>query len=157
VVTARKSILAVTPYFVPTADLLRALRIAASRGVDVRLLVPRENNHRYAGLAGRALYGELLTAGVRVFERDPPFMHAKALIIDDLAAIVGTANLDVRSLRLNYETNIVVYDVGFVDRLKRVIVEDLAASQELELNTWQDRPLPQQLLENFCSLLTPVL
>ena len=157
IVAARKTLLAVTPYFVPTPDFVRALRSAALRGVDTRLIVPARNNHRFVGMAGRALYDTLLAAGVRIFERPPPFIHAKALIVDDALAIVGTANLDARSLRLNYETNVAIYDSAFIDQLKRLVLEDIAASAELDLATWRRRSLPRQMAENFCHLLAPIL
>ncbi len=157
IVTARRQILAVTPYFVPTGDIVQALRAAAMRGVDVRLIVPEKNNHVYTGLAGRSLYDDLLSAGVRLFERRPPFLHAKALIVDDAFALVGTANLDVRSLRLNYETNLAVYDEVFVNQLKRIMLEDQDCSRELNLADWRGRPLRDRMLENFSGLLTPIL
>jgi cardiolipin synthase len=157
IAAARRQILVVTPYFVPRAELVRALRVAALRGADVRLVVPRENNHAYAGYAGRALYEELLEAGVRVLERRPPFLHAKALVVDDRVAIVGSANLDVRSLYSNYETDVAVYDDAFVGEMKSMILEEIAESDELDLVTWRNRPARARLLENFCSLLTPVL
>ena len=155
--SAQRELLAVTPYLVPTPDILRAFRVAALRGVDVRLVLPLKNNHVYAGMAGRALYDDLLAAGVRIFERPPPFIHAKALIVDDVLAIVGTANLDVRSLRLNYETNIAVFDEAFIRELKRIVLEDLDASRELELGRWRARPGVYRILENACNLLTPIL
>lgn len=154
---ARKQILLVTPYFVPPRDIIRSLRIAALRGVDVRLVVPEENNHFYAGLASRALYEELLQAGVRIFERHPPFMHAKGLIIDDTIAIVGTSNFDFRSLRLNYETDLVVYDDIFVNKLKEIIIEDIAMSSEVYLNEWRKRPVFAKMSENLAYLMMPVL
>jgi len=157
IVLAKKQILAVTPYFVPPADILRALRSAALRGVDVRLVVPKENNHRYAGYASRALYEELLLAGVRIYERRPPFMHAKALIVDGEFALVGTANLDVRSLNLNYETSLAVYSTEFADAMKCIIHEDMDSSDEIILADWQNRPTHRRLLENLASLMTPVL
>ncbi|MFC1461134.1 cardiolipin synthase [Verrucomicrobiota bacterium] len=156
-VSAQRQIFAVTPYFVPTHDIFHAFRLAALRGVDVRLIVPQHNNHVYAGMAGRALYEDLLIAGVRIFERHPPFMHAKALVIDDTLALVGSANLDVRSLRLNYETNLIVFDDTFVSSLKQIVLQDIADSNELNMAEWQRRPTSRQMLENFCNLLTPVL
>lgn len=156
-VSARRSILAVTPYLVPTTDIIQALRNAALRGVDVRVVVPEENNHFYAGWAGRSYYEELLASGVRVYERRPPFMHAKGLIIDDAVAMIGTANLDVRSLKLNYETNLMVYDGAFINRLKQAMLEEVSVSVELELNHWRQRPLIQRMKENACSILTPIL
>jgi cardiolipin synthase len=157
IILAKTQILAVTPYFVPPADILRALRSAALRGIDVRLVMPKENNHRYAGYASRALYEELLLAGVRIYERRPPFMHAKALVVDGEFALVGTANLDVRSLCLNYETCLAVYGTEFADIMKCIIHEDIDSSDELLLADWQNRPACRRLLENLASLMTPVL
>jgi cardiolipin synthase len=157
IILAKKQILAITPYFVPPADILRALRSAALRGVDVRLIVPKKNNHIYAGFASRALYEELLLAGVRIFERRPPFMHAKALVVDGEFALVGTANLDVRSLHLNYETCLAVYGEEFADVMKDIIHEDINASDEVLLADWQARPSACRLLENLASLMTPIL
>jgi cardiolipin synthase len=155
--SAQQEVLAVTPYFVPPPEIVRAFRVAALRGVDVRLVLPRRNNHLYAGLAGRALYDDLLASGMRLFECPAPFIHAKALIVDDALAVVGTANLDVRSLRLNYETNIVVFDEAFSRELKRIVLNDLEASRELQLDRWRSRPAVHRILENACNLLTPIL
>ncbi len=127
------------------------------RGVDVRLIVPQKNNHLYAGLAGRSLYTELLTSGIRIFERFPPFIHAKATIIDDQFALIGTANLDVRSLHLNYETIMAIHNDAFSNALKRIMLEDIAQSTEVDLVAWQKRPQLHRLAENACSLLTPML
>ncbi len=157
IVFAQKQILAVTPYFVPTVDILRALRSAALRGVDVRLIVPQINNHRYAGLAGQALYEDLLLAGVRIFERHPPFMHAKALVVDDEFVLIGTANIDARSLHLNYETSAAVYSVPFADAMKDLVHEEMECSDEILLAAWRRRPAHRRLLENLCSLMAPVL
>lgn len=156
-VSAQKQILAITPYFIPTSDIIRALRNAAMRGVDVRLIVPEKNNHFYAGWAGRAYYEELLESGVRVYERRPPFMHAKALLVDDAVAMIGSANLDVRSLRLNYETNLMIYGTDFIDHLKKAMLEEMAISHEIDLGLWKQRPLFQRMKENGASLLTPIL
>jgi cardiolipin synthase len=156
-INARRQILAVTPYFVPPHDILHALRAAALRGVDVKIIVPRKNNHVYAGLAGCGLYEDLLLAGVKVFERDPPFMHAKALLVDDGFALVGTANLDMRSLRLNYETNLAIFDKQFVNTFKPYLLDDLAHSHPVNLLEWRKRPTYRRVLENFAYLLSPIL
>ncbi len=157
IVRARKQILIVTPYFVPPYDILRALRSAAIQGVDIRIILPARNNHIYAGWASRALYDELLQSGVRIFERRPPFIHAKALIVDDSVSIVGTANWDVRSLRLNYETNVSIHDEVFANSLKRIVLDDEARSTEVTLEGWRKRPQWHRLAENACSLMTPIL
>lgn len=157
IVSAEKQIRIVTPYFVPTIDILKALRSAARRGVDVSIVVPEKNNHYYAGMASKALFEELLNSGVRIFLRQPPFIHAKAMIIDDCVALVGTANLDVRSLELNYETMVLFEDQEAVSALKQMILEDISLSTELNLNQWLKRPSSQKLAENLCALMTPVL
>ena len=154
---AQKQVLIVTPYFVPPPDILRALRSAAIRGVDVRLIVPQNNNHFYAGWAGRALYEELLHAGVRIFERTGPFIHAKAMLVDDEIAFVGSANWDDRSFRLNYEIIMTVINESFANELKRIILDDEAMSIEIRLESWVRRPYWHRLAENACSLLSPIL
>jgi cardiolipin synthase len=153
---ARRQILLVTPYFVPPPEIQRALRCAALRGVEVKLLLPARNNHPYVGYAARALYDGLLETGVRIFEQPPPLLHAKAMLVDDSIAVIGSANLDNRSLRLNYENSLIVLDASFGARLKRVILDDFALGHEIHLAHWRTRSLRQRLTENFCSLLSPV-
>lgn len=157
IVAARRQVLAVTPYFVPHRDIVGAMRAAALRGVDVKLVVPKHNNHVAAGFASRSLYEDLLGAGVRIFERRPPFMHAKALLVDDVFAFIGTSNLDVRSFRLDYETNLAVCNSGFAEQLKSLVLEDIGLSDEVELAAWRSRPARERVMENLCSLLVPVL
>ncbi len=154
---ARRQIIIVTPYFIPPLFLSRALQSAAQRGVETRLIVPRKNNHPLAAWAGRALYDDLMDSGVRIHERRPPFMHAKAMVIDDTVALIGSANLDARSLRLSYETNLAVYDEKLIGKLKEIIWEDIAHSDELDLHRWRQRPRRNRFLENFCHLFAPML
>ena len=154
---ANAQILITTPYFVPSPALIAALRAAALRGVDVHIIVPERNNHFYAGWAARAFYQELLQAGVRIFLRRPPFLHAKAMIMDSRIVTVGTANWDIRSLHLNYETNVLAYDEAFADKLKQHILADEAQSQEIHLAGWEARPQWHRLVENACALLSPIL
>jgi len=153
---ARRQVLIVTPYFVPPPEIRRALRTAALQGVDVKVLVPAVNNHRSVQFASRALYDELLGAGVRIFEQPPPFLHAKALLVDDGIALIGSANFDMRSFRLNYETGLIIFDRLFTTELKRVVLDDFARGNEITLPGWRQRPLIHRLVENFCSLLSPV-
>jgi len=154
---AKKQIFAVTPYFVPPAEILRALHSAALRGIDVRLIVPQKNNHRYAGFASRSLYEDLLLAGIKIYERHPPFIHAKAMVIDGELSLVGTANIDNRSLTLNYETTAAVYSEDFADALKSLIHEDIDSSDEILLADWRNRPARRIFLENLAALMSPVL
>ncbi len=154
---ARKQVFIITPYFLPSEDLLRSLRMAALRGVRVYLVVPEKSNHWYTTWAGRAMYEDLLESGVRIFERPPPFIHAKAMAVDDRMAVVGSSNWDIRSLYSNYETNLVVYDTRFVTHLKLLMSEDLHESREVELGAFKRRPVAHRYLENACGLLSPLL
>ncbi|MEI6892530.1 MAG: cardiolipin synthase [Pontiella sp.] len=157
IILAQEQILLVTPYFVPTIDILKALRSAARRGVDVRIVLPKINNHKYAGMASKALYEELMDAGVQIFQRKPPFIHAKAMVVDSSIALAGTANLDIRSLELNYETTVLFEEEIAVSSLKRMILEDLCESEKIDLNEWLQRPRIQKIGENLCALLSPML
>jgi len=154
---ARKQVFIITPYFLPSEDLLRALRLAAMRGVRVYLVVPKKSNHWYTTWASRAMYEDLLEAGVQIFERHPPFIHAKAMTVDDRMAIVGSANWDFRSFYSNYETSLAVYDTRLVMHLKLLMSEDLHESREVLLPVFKRRPLYHRYLENTCGLLSPLL
>lgn len=153
---ACKQILIVTPYLVPPEPLVMALQQAAFRGVDVKILVPSINNHPSIRFASRALYTRLLMAGVRIFERKPPFIHGKAMVIDGEVAIVGSTNMDSRSLKLNYETNLAIFDSLFAERLRIVIQDDLDHADEIEYSQWRLRSKSQHLLENFFNLFHPI-
>lgn len=157
IVAAQHSITIATPYFVPDEPILEALRFAAHRGVRVHLIVPRKSNHWYTGFAARALYDRLLQAGVRIFERAPPFMHAKALVVDDIYAMLGSANMDYRSLHLNFETNVEIADAEFVRCVVRQLGSEIERSEEVEYATHRARPVPIRLVENFCRLFQPML
>ena len=100
-----------TPYFVPDEALLLALRKAVYRGVDVRLILPSRNNHKFVRRASCAFYPELLQNGVRIFEYRG-MSHAKAILIDNDTVLIGSANLDIRSFRLNFELSTFVHDTG---------------------------------------------
>ena len=157
ITAAERSLDLVTPYFVPDEPILQALRYAARRGVEVRLVVPRRGNHWYAEQAARSLYGDLLEAGVRIFEREPPFLHAKAILADGTYAMVGSANLDYRSLHLNFETNVEVGDRAFARTLGEQIESEVEESREVTLPEYRARPLHRKLVQNFCRLFQPVL
>lgn len=154
---AERSLWVVTPYFIPDEPILQAVRYAALRGVDVRLVLPGRSNHRYAEYAARALYAPLLRSGVRIFERGPPFLHAKALVVDGVYAMLGSANLDYRSLHLNFETNVEVGDPGFAGAVREQVEEEIRASREVDLQRHLERSLPRQLVENFFLLFQPIL
>jgi len=156
-VMARKSIRLLTPYFVPDAPLFTALANAAARGVDVRLIVPRKNNHWYIHYATRSFFAPLLQAGVRVYERPPPFVHTKALLVDSQWAFVGSANFDIRSFRLNFELNLEARGPFAEIELRQALQEEVMQSRELQLTDFERRRPWEPFLENLCSLAAPLL
>ncbi|MDD2599684.1 MAG: cardiolipin synthase [Kiritimatiellae bacterium] len=156
VTKAQRQLIILTPYFVPPQSLILALRTAAARGVDVRVLVPAVNNHPSLQQASHWLFETLLLSGVRIFERNPPFIHAKAIIIDDEAAIIGSANVDPRSLYLNYETNLIVFDSVFTSTLKRAIQYEFDHSTEVLHVIWNQRSKWKRVAENFFNLFHPI-
>lgn len=121
-----------TPYFVPDRALLVALQTAALRGVDVRLLLPARSDHVLVRAAGHFHYQELLRAGVRIFEYTQGMLHAKTVEVDGRWATIGSANLDLRSFRLNFEINIVIYGAPAAQELKTTFLSDLKHSVEVK-------------------------
>ncbi len=136
---ARRRVLLVSPYFVPDRRTQRGLTEAAGRGVEVMVLVPAKSDVRLAQWASRAAYSRLLAGGVRIFEYQPRVLHAKAFLIDQSLASVGTANLDYRSFFINDEINAFLRDPGFVAVLAARIAGDLAEGREIRLRPWLRR------------------
>ena len=130
--SARTRIDLVSPYFYPGRAFRRALRQAARRGVQVRLLLQGKLDYRFAGLAARVLYDELLASGVRIFEYTPAFLHAKIAVVDDDWSTVGSSNIDPLSLLLNLEANVIVRDADFARALALQFDQAVAASQEID-------------------------
>lgn len=128
---ARHRLVVVCPYFYPGRLFRRALREAARRGVQVRLLLQGKADYRFAALAAQVLYDEMLRNGVRVFEYMPAFLHAKVALVDDDWATVGSSNIDPLSLLLNLEANLIVRDAAFTDQLARQLEAALAESREV--------------------------
>ena len=143
-----------TPYFLPDRSFRHALARAARRGVRVRVLVPgRLTDQRLVRLASRRLYGELLEAGVRMFEYRPAMTHVKSLIVDGTWAMVGTANIDNRSFEHNDEINIALRGAATMDRLRAEFERDLEASDEVTSTSWNARRRLEKLVEPVCWLL----
>lgn len=151
---AVKEIAITTPYFLPDRSLRRALARAARRGVRVRVLVPgRLTDQRLVRLASRRMYRDLLEAGVRMFEYRPAMMHAKALMVDDIWAVVGTTNIDNRSFEHNDEVNVALRDATVTERLRRDFESDLQASDEITPAMWHSRPFLEKLVGPVCWIL----
>jgi cardiolipin synthase A/B len=158
IASARDRAWIATPYFIPDEPLTFILRTAALRGIDVRILVPspRANDSRLVAAASCSYYDELLEAGCRIFEYAPGMLHAKYLIVDELAAI-GSANMDVRSFHINYEITAMFYDAQVTNKLAEVFVADLEQSREVEAMDRIDLPLWRRLAEGAARVLSPLL
>jgi len=157
IASAEESVTLVTPYFLPDDPILEAMRYTAWRGGEVRVVLPARSNHWYTTPAARSLYAPLLRAGVRIFERTQPFIHAKALLVDGVYAMLGSANLDYRSLHLNFELNVEVAEAEFVSALGAQLDREVAASREITLEEHEARALTTRLSENFFRLFQPIM
>jgi cardiolipin synthase A/B len=141
-----------TGYFAPDARLHSALRLAAVRGVDVRMINTEKSDHPYLAHIAQSYYEELLSAGVRIFEYRPGIYHGKAFLVDDLL-MIGSANCDDRSMRLNFELNILIESAQGADALASILSQDLAESGEIDFEAFKKRSLKRRLLE---ALLRPI-
>ncbi len=146
-----------SPYFVPDETMFHALTTSALAGIDVRLIVPSRSDLPLVSAAGRTYFPELLKAGVRIFEYSAGFIHAKTIIIDDWAASVGSANMDIRSFRLNFEINAFVYDSPFVEQMEQIFLADMLHSREVTLEHCRTRTLPNRLLDGVARLMSPLM
>ncbi len=155
--TAEEQALIVTPYFVPDRSLLMALESAALRGVDVRLLLPRDTDHRLVTSAARSYYEELLEAGARIFEYTGGYLHSKTISVDGRYGCVGSANMDIRSFTLNFEASAFVYSARFADSLRRQFLADVGDSVEIQLEPFRQRPRIRKFGQSLAQLLSPVL
>lgn len=151
---ARKRIWISNSYFIPDRNLRKIVEDKAREGVDVRILVPGDHTDAIpVQLAGRSYYGELLSAGVRVFEFQPSMMHAKTAVVDDGWAIVGSANMDERSMELNEENVIGLLDPTFAGAVADGLADDFSRSREVKLDEWRRRPVWQRLFEILAKAL----
>lgn len=157
ITSARSRLFITTPYFVPDRSILVALQTAAARGIDVRLLFPSVSNHKVVFQAGRSFYEELLQAGVSIYEYGPGMIHAKTMVVDGRIAFVGSANMDLRSFRLNFEVHAVIRDELTAERLEQVFLDDLALSKRIEREAFHGRPARQRLAEGVARLLSPLM
>jgi len=154
---AEEEILITTPYFIPDQSLMDAIIVAALGGVSVKLLVPEKSDSKLVALASCSYYADLLSAGVKIFLYQKGFVHAKTLVVDRKLAVIGTANMDVRSFDLNFEVNAIVYDGELAGSLANVFDADIKDAILLESSTWLNRSVIRIFLEKVARLLSPLL
>ncbi len=154
---ARESIWVVTPYFVPDEPLSAALAMAARLGVDVRVVIPERSNHPLVDLAGRSFLPDLMTAGVRFYFYRPRMLHAKLIAIDRRLAMVGTANMDMRSFHLNFEIATFLYSPGDVQQVSGVIESIIEESRQVTTRDTEDKGKIRRFSEEICRVFSPLL
>lgn len=157
IASAQKSIHIQTPYFIPDSSILDTLHIAAASGVEVNIMIPDKPDHPFVYWATMYHVGEMLRAGANVYLYRNGFLHAKTIVIDGQIASVGTANMDNRSFRLNFEVNAFLYDGAIARKLLDTFREDVKVSERLTLDKYRQRPLRIRFKEAVCRLLSPIL
>lgn len=154
---AKEYIYIQSPYFIPDTSMLDALRIACLSGVDVRIMIPNKPDHLFVYWATYSNIGLLLKAGARVYLYENGFIHSKQIVVDDQVSTVGTANIDVRSFRLNFEVNAFIYDREKSHELAEIFEEDIQNSTELTLDDYMNREKWIKVKESVSRLLSPIL
>ena len=145
--SARRSIYITNPYFLPDDRMGQALTEAPSRGVRVVVLLPGAIDNNIVRQASRSKFGDLLKAGIEIYEYQAGLLHAKTMTIEGIWATIGSTNLDTRSFALNEELNAVVYEKEIVGRLEKVFADDLTYSRKIDYQGWRGRGFFNQLLE----------
>jgi cardiolipin synthase len=153
---AEKEAIVSTPYFVPDLPLMEALISCARRGVQTTLILPARNDSAAVGAMSRATYAELVEAGVRVFEFHGGLLHAKTLVADGVAALVGSANMDRRSLELNFENNILLYCPDTAGAVRDRQHSYLSHASEVSRDDMRNRPMHRILWQNFLTIFAPI-
>ncbi len=154
--SARHRVWITSPYFVPDAQVICALQLAALRGVDVRILLPEKPDHVLVYLSGFSFIEETEPAGVQFYRYGPGFLHQKVMLIDEDFAAVGTANLDNRSFRLNFEITIAALDQPFAAEVKKMLEADFSHSRLTSADEMQDRPWWFPVAVKLSRLMAPI-
>jgi len=154
--SAQKRIWIVSPYFVPDQQVLMALQLAGMRGVDVRLMIPQKSDLLLTYLSSFSFLEEITNAGVKVYRYNKGYLHQKTMLIDDDQAVIGTANLDNRSFRINFEINMLFADTEFAERLEEMMQEDFENSFQVGNDDYRKRPFWFKLAVKVSRLLAPI-
>jgi cardiolipin synthase len=154
---AQNSVKIVTPYFLPDATIITALNLAALRGVQVDIILPSKSNLPFVHWASRALWWQVLERGCRIWLTPPPFDHSKLMIVDGHWVMLGSANWDARSLRLNFELNVECYGRSFAAEMEKIVAKKTATAREATLAEVDRRSIPAKLRDAIARLFSPYL
>ena len=154
---AERTVRITTPYFVPSEGLLDTLKTTAQRGVNVELIIPHKNDSLMVQWASRAYYAELLDAGIHIFEFFGGLLHTKSVVVDESYCLVGTVNLDMRSLWLNFEVTLAVDDIAFTRELLQLQQSYIEQAYRVDIDLWRNRNVIHRFQERLFSLFGPLL
>ncbi len=154
---AKENLFLQTPYFVPDDTLLEALKISALSGVDVRIMIPGKPDHKFMAWAANSYILELLNVNVKVYLYEKGFIHAKTIMADGAVCSIGTANMDIRSFKLNFEVNSFIYNSEFTKGLEDSFKEDIKYCRQINKEEFIKRPLIEKAAESIVRLISPIL
>ncbi|MCW0014702.1 phospholipase D-like domain-containing protein, partial [Burkholderia pseudomallei] len=154
---ARERIWITTPYLVPDEAVIAALKLAVMRGVDVRILIPSRRDHYVVFEASKLYARDLADAGVKVFRYLPGFLHQKVVLIDRSAAAIGSANLDNRSCRLNFEFMVLTVDRAFAGEVEAMLTADFALAYQVDASEYRRSPAWRRVAMHIARLFSPIL
>ena len=154
---AKKNVYLETPYLVPDETMLDTLKIAALSGVDVRIIIPGKPDHLFMKWAASAYCGDLMEAGVRIYNYDNGFIHSKTIVADGEVSTIGTANMDIRSFRLNFEVNAFVFNPRIAKIMEEQFMKDIEKSIEINILEYNNRSNLIRIKESLVRLISPIL
>lgn len=155
--SAKTSLFITTAYFISTESVLFAIKNAALSGVEVRIIVSYKSDSILVNAAAFSYFTDILDPGAKIYKYKKGFVHAKTIIVDGEASIVGTANMEIRSYELNFEVNAIVYDKKVSSTLKNDFLQDLGDCDEIDAEKWANRSRYKQFFEHLARLLSPLL
>ena len=154
---AESSIILTTPYFVPDEALNAAIKTASIRGVDVKIILPDKNDSRMVDFAGKGFFEELLACGVEIYQYQGGLLHSKSILVDNKWCLVGTVNLDKRSVWLNFEVTLLIDNSPLILQLYQLQLSYISNSKQVFLSEWKKRSWWRKVLENLFYLFNPLL
>ncbi|MCD7971423.1 MAG: cardiolipin synthase [Candidatus Azobacteroides sp.] len=157
ITSARKSIYIQTPYFIPSENILQALQTSAMSGVDIHIVIPKKSDNYFVDGATYSFVKDLLNYNIHVYLYCKGFIHSKCLIIDESLTISGSANMDIRSFELSFESNVFIYDKETAEEATLIFWNDVKDSLKLNLKNWLRRPLWRRFFESVMRIFTPLL
>lgn len=157
ITSSRKNVYIASPYFIPNDEISFALKAAALRGIDVRILIPKKSDTFISHLSSISYIKEMLKAGVKIYRYEKGFCHSKLLMSDDILSSIGSANLDYRSLETNFEVSAIFYDEKITSELTKQFLNDLNDSENTQINEWKKRPWQLKLVSSIARLFAPLM